>query len=163
MAGYRFTAPRCLKPEIAQQAISPGSKMNLGALVIGVLTVVCVVGLNSSSFAQAVGSLRGTLSDPQGAALPNVHIQLRWNPRQSSGGVTTGKLKPPPKEWRPRKKWLQVDTDSTGEFSAELPAGNWDMFAYLDGFAPACRVVSVEADKTIKVELNLAFAPMSVD
>jgi hypothetical protein len=163
MAGSRFTVPTFLQPEIAAQAKPHGSKVNLGALVIGVMTLACVAGLNSRSFAQQMGSLKGTLSDPQGAAMPNVHIQLRWNPRQAAGGVTTGKLKQLPRAWQPRKKWLQVATDRTGKFSVELPTGNWDLFAYLNGFAPACRVVSIEAGTTTEVELRLAFAPMSVD
>ena len=136
--------------------------MNLGSRVICVLAVV-VAGFNSSSFAQQVGSVSGTVSDPQGARMPNVRIQLRWNTRQDSGGVITGKLKGPRKTWRPRKEWLHVNTDSAGQFSIEAPVGNWDVFAYLDGFAPSCTVVSVEAEKTIKVELRLAFAPMSLD
>ena len=34
-----------------------------------------------------------------------------------------------------------------GEFSVKLPPGNWDVFAYHDGFAPTCTVAFIEPGK----------------
>jgi hypothetical protein len=163
MAYYRFIISTCLQRQIGQRATLPCSRLNLRALVVGVLALVVVAGSGSRSFAQQLGAVSGIVSDPQGARMPNVRIRLRWNVREASGGIIPDNRKGPRKTWQAHKEWLLVNTDSAGQFSIKVPAGNWDVFAYLDGFAPSCTVVSVEPDKTIKIELRLAFAPMSID
>jgi hypothetical protein len=104
--------------------------------------------------------LNGTLVDPQGAAIPNSIIELRWNyldTRMSWDGVL------PKKEKQPRKKMLRVNTDSAGRFSVTLLPGNWDVFAYRDGFAPTCTIALIQPGKTTSIDLRFSrFAAMSI-
>ncbi|HXT76479.1 MAG TPA: carboxypeptidase-like regulatory domain-containing protein [Candidatus Eisenbacteria bacterium] len=101
---------------------------------------------------QQGGTVNRTLVDPQGATVSNAHIELRWN------YVSPGKQKPR------RKTSLQVTTDGAGRFSASLAPGNWDVFAYSDGFAPTCTIVLVESGKTTAVDLRFPnYAPMALD
>jgi hypothetical protein len=129
-----------------------------------VSTLIAALMLSGGTVAQETGRLNGTLTEPQGAAISNSLIQLRWNSRgDDSGGVTTGKPRRPGKPWRPHKTSLQVRTDSAGRFSIALPAGNWDVFAYRDLFAPDCGIVLIEAGKTTNIALRFPrFAAMAV-
>jgi hypothetical protein len=111
-------------------------------------------------FAQEAGTLNGTLVDPQGAAVPNSVIELRWNyldNRMSWDGAR------PKREKQPRKKMLRVNTDSAGRFSVALLPGNWDVFVYRDGFAPTCTIALIEPGKTTSIDFHFpGLAGMSV-
>jgi hypothetical protein len=114
------------------------------------LLVFCVV-LNAPGLGQELGTLTGSLVDPQGAAVANSIIELRRNyvdNRMSWNGAR------PKKQKQPHNKTRQVSTDMSGQFAVALPEGNWDIFAYRDGFAPTCTIALVESGKTTKVELR---------
>jgi hypothetical protein len=107
--------------------------------------------LGAAAVAQETGTLKGTLLDTQGSAVPNGVIELRWNyldNRMHWNGATRHNQK------RPRKRLLRARTDDAGHFSLQLPAGNWDLFAYRDGFAPTCTVTLIQANETSTVELR---------
>jgi hypothetical protein len=128
-------------------------------IIAGVL--VAAMTLTSSAVAQVTaGVLNGTLVDPQGAAIPKVEISLRWNHTDNDmnwNGVGGEKQKPP------RKRLLRIVTDDAGRYSVKLPPGNWDIFAYNDGFAPTCTIALVEPGKTTVVNLQFSrYAAMSV-
>lgn len=114
--------------------------------------------------AQEMGKLEGTLLAPDRTAMANFAVHLRWNNTPDSGGVTTGKLKRPHEKRQPHDKWLVLDTDISGRFSTELPAGNWDVFVYIDGYAPTCTIAPIEKGKTTTIDLRLPnYAPMSIE
>jgi hypothetical protein len=107
--------------------------------------------LGAAAVAQETGTLNGTLLDDQGAAVPNSLIELRWNyldNRMHWNGATL------PKPKQPRKRLLRAHTDRAGNFSLQLLAGNWDVVAYRDGFAPACAIALIQANETSTVELR---------
>jgi hypothetical protein len=113
--------------------------------------------------AQEMGRLSGILLDPQGAAMAKFPVHLRLNNRPEAGGIVTGKVKSHEQRSRPRSRWLDTATDDAGQFSIEVPPGDWDVFVYGDGFAPICTVVLVESGKTEKIELRFSrYAPMSL-
>ncbi len=124
-----------------------------------VVLVVAII-LSGTVAAQEAGTLTGTLVDPKGAAVPNSNIELRWNyldNRMSLDGAR------PKKEEQPRKKVLRVSTDSAGRFSVTLLPGNWDVFAYRDGFAPTCTIALIEPGKATNIDLHLSrLAAMSI-
>jgi hypothetical protein len=101
--------------------------------------------------AQNDGTLRGVLLDPQGSAIADAEIHLRWN---DANGEVCWNAPHCPKTKKPQKRSLSVRTEMDGEFSVRLPPGNWDVLAYRDGFAPVCTVVSVEAGKPTTIELR---------
>ncbi len=121
---------------------------------------VVVIVLNGTVVAQEAGTLNGTLVDPQGAAVPNSKVELRWNyldVRMLSDGVR------PKKEKQPRKRVLRVSTDSAGRFSVTLLPGSWDVFAYRDGFAPTCAIALIQPSKTTSLDLHFSrLAAMSI-
>jgi len=120
------------------------------------LVFLCLSSFTGTMQAQKTGALKGTLLDPTGAAIPNAEISLRWNDVGSRGGVYVGA----DKHWRnprqkgPPKKWLQLTTDSSGQFAADLPSGNWDVFAYFDFLRPTCTTVSIETGKRTTLTLR---------
>ena len=119
---------------------------------VAALIFVAATILNGKPRAQEIGALDGVLLDPQGAALQNAQIQLRFNnvdDRMFWGGRSS--VKPLKK---PRKASLVVVTDTAGRFSAKLPVGNWDVFAFRDGFAPTCTIVLIQSDQPTQIELR---------
>jgi hypothetical protein len=132
-----------------------------GCIPIAAVIFVTAMILGGTALAQEAGTLNGTLVDPQGAALPNSTIQVRWNyvdGRMSLDGVR------PKNEKQPRKRVLQVSTDSAGRFSITLPSGNWDVFAYRDGFAPTCTIALIEPGRTTSIDLHFSrLAAMSIE
>jgi hypothetical protein len=102
------------------------------------------ISLSGTVMAQDRGTLKGTMVDPQGAAVPNVYIELRWNDVGSNSYVKK----------RSRKKHLQTSTDSAGQFSLRLSPDDYDVFAYLDGLAPTCAVVAIFPGETAIVNLR---------
>src|ERR1700687_1813022 len=77
-----------------------------------------------SVVAQHVGTLTGTLTAPQGAAVANNVVELRWNDVGSAGYGHK----------RRAKKHITTSTDSAGKFTLSLYPGDYDVFAYRDGF-----------------------------
>jgi hypothetical protein len=118
------------------------------------LVSTCALGLMVSAGAGALetGTLTGVVFDPQGATGPNSEVELRWNDATGEMCWTAPNC---PKAKKPRIKSVHVTTGTDGKFTAKVPAGNWDVFAYHDGFVPTCTTVSVEAEKTTNIELRL--------
>jgi hypothetical protein len=109
--------------------------------------------MNLSVLAQQTGELAGTIVDPQGAALSNNMVEVRWNDVNSD----IHKRKPG------LKKHTITTTDSAGRFVLNLHPGEYDVFAYRDGFAPVCTVVSIEPGETKTIELRFpALAPQRI-
>jgi Carboxypeptidase regulatory-like domain len=123
------------------------------ALFVALMST-CVVGLmvSGGAVAQETGTLTGVVFDPQGATAPNSEVELRWNDATGEMCWTAPNC---PKAKKPRIKSVHATTGTDGKFTAKVPAGNWDVFAYHDGFVPTCTTVSVEAEKTTNIELRL--------
>jgi hypothetical protein len=136
--------------------------LRTGSACISMIAVVLVAAmiLSTSAVAQGAGVLNGTLVDPQGAAISKAEISLCWSHTDNDmkwNGVGAEKQKPP------HKRLLRIVTDSAGRYSVKLPPGNWDIYAYRDGFAPTCAIALVELGKTTIVNLQFSrYAAMSV-
>jgi len=116
------------------------------------LIFVSAILFSGSVVAQEMGTLNGTLSDPEGASLPNAYIQLRWNyvdSRMNWDGQS--RLK---KEKQPRRRVLRVSTNSAGRFSASLLPGTCDVFAFSDGFVPTRTAASIRPGETTSINLR---------
>jgi hypothetical protein len=113
--------------------------------------VAAFVVFSFTMMAQSKGTLKGTLSDPSGAAVANSVIEIRWNAIGASHQPAI------------RHKKTTSTTDTAGAFVIELAPGDYDVFAYRDGFAPTCGVVSISAGETAKLVLRFpGFAPQSL-
>lgn len=79
-------------------------------LNLALLLLVATALASVSVVAQQVGRLSGTLTDPQGVAVPNNVVELRWNEVGAA-------------EYRHRrraKKHITTSTDSAGKFSLSV-------------------------------------------
>jgi hypothetical protein len=134
--------------------------VSVHVLGVALILVIALIGSSGAPVAQEMATLTGTLSDPQGAVVANANIDLRWNYLDNLMSWDAVRHK---KQKQPRKKVLKVSTDNEGRFSVTLLPGNWDVFAYRDGFAPICTIVLIEAGKTTSINLHFPrFAAMSV-
>src|SRR5713101_7398443 len=95
-------------------------------------------------FAQGVGAIGGTISDPSGAVLPGVTVTLS-NPRGTIGGNQ------------------EAVTDARGAFQfIRLVPETYSVKAELPGFRPAVQEnVVVNADVTARVDLKLEIGTLS--
>jgi uncharacterized protein (DUF2141 family) len=122
-------------------------------LILALLLLVATALASVSVVAQQSGTLTGTLTDPQGAAVANNVVELRRNDVGSEGS----------RHKRRAKKHITTSTDSAGKFTLSLYPGDYDVFVYRDGFAPVCTVVFVESAGTKSIDLrfpNLAPQPI---
>jgi Carboxypeptidase regulatory-like domain len=120
--------------------------------LVGIIFTI-VFGLTVASAAQQPGTLTGTVLGPDGAIVPNTEVEVRWN---DVSHVTN-------KGMRPRRRSIIITADMAGQYSIQLPPGNWDVFAYHDGFAPACTLALIDKGKTTTTDLRLTkYAPMSL-
>jgi hypothetical protein len=127
---------------------------------VAALIFVVVAFANARPTRQEIGTLNGTLLDPQGAAVANAGIELRWN---YVGAEMCWNAPHCGKTEKPRKRFLRVGTNMAGQFSAHLPPGNWDVFAFRDGYAPTCTIVLIQPGQGTPVELRFSgMAAMSV-
>jgi len=130
--------------------LNSSGKFALFVALVATCTLALMVGAGAG--AQETGTLTGVVFDPQGATGPSIEVELRWN---GAGGEMCWTAPNCRKAKKPRIKSVHVTTGTDGKFTAKVPAGNWDVFAYHDGFVPTCTTVSVEAEKTTNIELRL--------
>lgn len=108
----------------------------LSALAKLLLILLCLAGPKYL----AAQSISGTVSDPSGAFLPGVHIE-----------ITGGSLAQP----------IVLSSDSQGRFSSpELKPGTYTLRLTRDGFEPL--VDTVEVKTSVKLQLSLAISRQRV-
>ena len=100
-------------------SVRPGLRF-LVPVFAGLLTL----GLAATSFAQAGGSLTGTVKDPSGGVIPGVTVTLM--------NTALGNQ-------------LTAVTDGQGVYSfPNVPVGRYDLSIALDGFKPQRRGINTE-------------------
>lgn len=85
-------------------------------------------------------TLTGTIRDSGGAIIPNAFITVHWDSGSSNG--LDGKPV--------TQKDVTATSDSKGQFSLELPAGIYDVFATAAAFSPHCDKIRLK-DKEVKI------------
>src|SRR5947209_20542174 len=100
------------------------------ALFFGILLLFC-----PRTGAQIAGGLRGTITDPSGAPVPNAHISIK---NLSTNNATA------------------LTTDARGFFSAsDLPPGNYSIMASMPGFSNITASAEVTSGNQSVVNLIL--------
>jgi Carboxypeptidase regulatory-like domain len=102
-----------------------------------------------SSSAQAT-TLRGTVMDSMGAAIPNAHIIIHWDSVGLEGVTENVGL----------KKDKSATSDATGHFSLDLPPGVYDVFVAAGGFYPRCEKISLKKNEIHLYEVTLTVSRM---
>ena len=93
----------------------------------------------------AAATITITVVDPQGAALPNAYVVVRWDP------VSPTESKSNTHE----KQNTTATTDSYGRFSVELGEGIYDVFVTAAGFFPHCDKIQVKSNEQKKYQVKL--------
>jgi iron complex outermembrane receptor protein len=107
-------------------------------IAIALLTIVLVIlAASGAVFAQAAGTLAGSLFDQTGGALVNVALDVR-------GPVVR-----------------EQQSDATGRFEFnELPPGDYELKAALAGFESIHRAIRIESGKSISLSLTMIVASL---
>ncbi len=84
-------------------------------------------------------TLSGTVSDSEGAVIPNTQIIVHWDPSGSNYLKDNLGI----------KQDITTTSDSKGQFSLELAPGFYDVFVMATAFSPHCEKIRLK-DKQIK-------------
>jgi hypothetical protein len=93
-------------------------------------------------------TLTGTVLDSEGAAIGDAHIIVHWD--HSGSDYLKDNLG--------IKEDITATSDSSGQFSVELPSGFYDVFVAATAFTPHCEKIRLKGKetKTYKVKLKVS-------
>ena len=112
-------------------------KQGKATMKLLVLTVL-MLGAAVAAWAQSTGTLRGIITDTQGAIVPGVSVVVR---NQATGAERT------------------IVSDSSGAYvAASLPPGPYRVQAQLQGFQGQSKDVDVDVAQTVVVDMKLGVA-----
>jgi Carboxypeptidase regulatory-like domain len=111
------------------------------------LIVLCV--LCGTCVAAERGTLRGTVSDSEGAAIKNAQLFIHWDSSGSSVGLTPT---------AGSSQDIKVRTDQLGRFEVTLPPGFYDVMVSANAFSPQCRKIRLV--QAFEYNLKLAADPL---
>lgn len=95
--------------------------------------------------ALSLGTLKGTVSDPEGAAIGKTHILIRYD---ASGSKN-----------KSSKTDIQLTANTKGNFKANLAPGFYDVCVMADAFTPQCQKVFVGAGTIVSRRVRLQADP----
>jgi Carboxypeptidase regulatory-like domain len=103
-----------------------------------------------TAFSADPTKLSGTVVDQQGAAIPNGRVTVHWDSAglddvKENIGIRDDKI---------------ATTDSTGDFSLDLPPGVYDIFVTAPGFSPHCEKLTLKAQEMHHYEVRLKVSRM---
>jgi hypothetical protein len=111
---------------------------------------VALISASVAHGADATGTFRGVVRDPDGAIVADATILIQhWQ-------LKDGSLSHP----LPLREPL-VYTDSQGRFSVQLPPGIYDVFISFPIFSPIAKQVRIEAGRKTKVKCDLRASPFA--
>lgn len=117
-------------------------------ILTGALLMVCV---SLIAAGQTQSGITGEIVDSEGAAVRNARVLLHWDSAGSTVGLSDNIGTPHD---------VIVMTDSKGEYSAEVPAGFYDVFVSKMAFTPTASKVRVKKDRRITYNSTLKPDPL---
>ena len=115
------------------------------AVLFSVLSMVTL------AFPVANGTLKGAVTDSEGAAIRHATVRIHWDESGARVGLKTNVG---------IKQDLTASTNERGEFSMEVPPGFYDVFISANGFTPQCRKVRVRPGETASFSPKLNADPI---
>lgn len=116
---------------------------------LGILVSVLVMG--TLAFPAANGTLKGVVTDSEGAAIRHATVRVHWDESGAGVGLKTNVG---------IKQDLTANTNEKGEFSLEVPPGFYDVFISANAFTPQCRKVRVRPGETASFSPKLSTDPI---
>lgn len=110
-----------------------------------------LVFLTISDFATAQGTLKGTVTDSEGAVIRGARVLVHWDSSGSDVGLKSNVG---------LKTDVTVHTDDRGEFTTSLPPGFYDVFVSANAFSPTCLKARIIAGKLSIQKLKLQASPL---
>ncbi len=107
--------------------------------------------LLSSVASTRAGTFSGTVRDSDGAVISNAHVVIHWDPSGSNYLKDNLGI----------KQDVEATTDSSGQFSVELPPGFYDVFVTAMAFTPHCDKVRVKNKESRAYEVKLKISPVT--
>ena len=96
-------------------------------------------------------TLKGVVTDPEGAGISDARILIHWDPSGADVGLTSNVGLPSD---------LSIKTNNMGEFTTQLPPGFYDVFVSALAFTPDCRKIRVMSGKTAIFDSKIRFDPL---
>src|SRR5215510_10319328 len=108
-------------------------------LTLALFVLFSLIPIKFASTQAQVGTLTGTVKDPNGAVVTNLQVSVKNDENGETRNATT---------------------DAEGRFKFEnLPIGRYTVSTTRTGFKPGERKVSVENGRTANLEIKLEIAP----
>ncbi len=117
----------------------------LVCMLLSVITSTVTLG------ASPTGTLKGTVTDSEGAAISGAHILVRWDSSGSGVGLKSN---------LGLRHDLSFETDNNGQFMSLLPPGFYDVFVSANAFSPECRKIRVNAGEAAIYKPRLKVDPL---
>ncbi len=118
-------------------------------ILIGVVFLLCVSLLAAA--AQRQSGITGEIVDPEGAAITNARVLVHWDSAGSTVGLSDN---------IGIQHDVIVTTDATGRYSADVPAGFYDVFVSAMAFTPTAAKVRVKKEQRITYNSTLRTDPL---
>jgi hypothetical protein len=89
-------------------------------------------------------TLKGVITDSEGAVISNARVIVHWDPAGSRVGLTTN---------IGIKEDREATTDQNGGFQMRLPWGFYDVFVSSMAFSPNFQKIRVKSDVNLRMKL----------
>ena len=113
-----------------------------------VLAIAFVSLLSQSCFG---GGLKGRVTDSEGGVIANAVIFVHWDSSGSATGLNANKGIPNDASFK---------SDTEGRYSADLPAGFYDVLITSPAFSPVCKKVWIPNGPPIEYSAKLKADPL---
>lgn len=113
------------------------------------LTLALLVAVSFCAAAPSTGILRGRVTDPSGVGLGRAmrtRLLVHWDPSGADVGLKSNVGIPSD---------MIVETNSRGQFQANLPPGFYDVFVTAMAFSPKCEKIRITANKVVILNMKL--------
>jgi Carboxypeptidase regulatory-like domain len=112
-----------------------------------VLVFLCVAWLSGG----AQPAITGQVTDSEGAVIANARVLVHWDSSGSAVGL---------RDNIGIKQDVIVVTDASGNYSAKVPTGSYDVFVSAMAFTPAATKVRVKQGQPATFSTKLKVAPL---
>ena len=116
----------------------------IGALALAFLSLACLS-------ADPQSAITGQITDSEGAVIANARVLVHWDSSGSAVGLTDN---------IGTKQDVITATDASGHYSANVPAGFYDVFVSAPAFTPIAAKVIVKQGQKAMLNAKLYVDPL---